>query len=70
MMPDLDGKATLAQMRQCPTLQNTPAIFLTAKATAPEGDSLLALGIAGIITKPFKAQALVSQIKTCLNWQD
>jgi CheY-like chemotaxis protein len=70
MMPGLDGIATLAQMRQYPALQNTPTIFLTAKATAAEAQSLMTLGIAGIITKPFKAQALVSQIKSCLNWQD
>jgi CheY-like chemotaxis protein len=70
MMPDLDGIATYAQMQLHPALQNTPTIFLTAKATAAECESLLALGIAGVITKPFKAQKLVSQIKTCLNWQD
>jgi CheY-like chemotaxis protein len=70
MMPDLDGMATLAQIRLNPALQNTPIIFLTAKASATECADLLALGIAGVITKPFKAKMLVSQIKVCLNWQD
>lgn len=70
MMPDLDGIATFAQMQLHPALQNTPTIFLTAKATAAECESLLALGIVGVITKPFKAQALVSQIRNYLNWQD
>jgi CheY-like chemotaxis protein len=70
MMPDLDGIATFTQMQLNPSLQNIPTIFLTAKATSSEGKNLLALGIAGIITKPFKAQMLVSQIKACLNWQD
>jgi CheY-like chemotaxis protein len=70
MMPDLDGMATFTQMQLNPILQNTPTIFLTAKATATECDDLLALGIAGVITKPFKAKTLVSQIKICLDWQD
>lgn len=70
MMPDLDGMATFAQMQLNPIVQNTPTIFLTAKATAAECEDLLALGITGIITKPFKAQTLVNQIKDYLNWQD
>jgi hypothetical protein len=28
------------------------------------------LGIAGVITKPFKAQMLVNQVKQYLGWQD
>jgi CheY-like chemotaxis protein len=70
MMPDLDGIATFAQMQLNPSLQTIPTIFLTAKVTASDGQNLLALGIAGLIPKPFKAQMLVSQIKVCLNWQD
>ncbi len=70
MMPDLDGIATFAQMQLDLVLQNTPTIFLTAKASPAECNDLLALGIAGVITKPFKAQILVNQIKICLNWPD
>jgi CheY-like chemotaxis protein len=70
MMPDLDGMATFAQMQLNPILQNTPTIFLTAKATATECDNLLALGMAGVITKPFKAKTLVNQIRIYLNWPD
>jgi CheY-like chemotaxis protein len=70
MMPDLDGIATFAQINLNPLLQNTPTIFLTAKATATEYEELLTLGIAGVITKPFKAKTLVNQVKQCLGWQD
>jgi CheY-like chemotaxis protein len=70
MMPDLDGMATFALLQHNPILQNIPTIFLTAKAFATEHNELLALGIAGIITKPFKAQMLVNQLKQCLGWQD
>jgi CheY-like chemotaxis protein len=70
MMPDLDGIATFAQLKLNPILQNIPTIFLTAKATATEYEELLTLGIAGVITKPFKAQMLVNQVKQYLGWQD
>lgn len=70
MMPDLDGVATFAQMQLHPALQSIPTIFLTAKVTTAECEGHLALGIAGVITKPFKAQTLVAQIKRCLDWQD
>lgn len=70
MMPDLDGIATFAQLKLNLILQNIPTIFLTAKATATEYEELLTLGIAGVITKPFKAQMLVNQVKQYLGWQD
>jgi CheY-like chemotaxis protein len=70
MMPDLDGMATFSLFQHNPIFQNIPTVFLTAKAFATEHNELLALGIAGVITKPFKAQILVNQLKQCLGWQD
>jgi CheY-like chemotaxis protein len=70
MMPELDGVATFGQLQTQPNTKGIPTIFLTAKAQAQEYEEHLALGIAGVITKPFKAQILVSQIKQFLNWQD
>jgi CheY-like chemotaxis protein len=69
MMPDLDGIATLTQLKLNLSLQHIPTILLTAKAT-DESEELLSLGVAGIIVKPFKAQALVNQIKQYLSWED
>jgi CheY-like chemotaxis protein len=70
MMPDLDGMATFALFQHNPILQNIPTVFLTAKALVSEHNELLALGIAGVITKPFKAHMLVNQLKQCLGWQE
>jgi CheY-like chemotaxis protein len=70
MMPELDGVATFGQLQTQPNTKEIPTIFLTAKAQTQEYEEHLALGIAGVITKPFKAQILVSQIKQFLNWQD
>lgn len=70
MMPDLDGPATFQQLQENPVTRSIPVIMLTAKASPIEHQPLLELGIAGIITKPFKIPALITQIRATLNWQD
>ncbi len=67
-MPEMDGIATLQHLQADPSLRSVPTIFLTAKATATEYQSLLQLGVVGVITKPFKAKDLVAQIRTLLYW--
>ncbi|MBE2318967.1 response regulator [Solirubrobacter sp. CPCC 204708] len=58
MMPDTDGPATLEQLR--PLLgDDVPVIFLTAKG---EDDTLLALGAAGVIAKPFDPISLPREV--------
>lgn len=70
MMPELDGPATFQRLQNNPATQAIPVIMLTAKANPTEHQPLVALGIAGIITKPFKIPALIAQIRAILNWQD
>lgn len=70
MMPDLDGSATFARLQENPTTQAIPVIMLTAKVSPTEHQLLAELGIAGIITKPFKVPVLIAQIRAILNWQD
>lgn len=59
MMPGLDGPATLAELRRLDVFADTPVVFLTAKAQESEREELLALGVAGVITKPFDPHQLV-----------
>lgn len=70
MMPDLDGPATFRRLQENPATRPIPVIMLTAKASPTEHQPLLELGIAGIITKPFKIPALIAQVRAILNWQD
>jgi CheY-like chemotaxis protein len=70
MMPDMDGSQTFRQLQTNPAIQHIPTIFLTAKARSNELQQFIDLGVAGVITKPIKAQALVEQIRTILHWQD
>ena len=67
MMPNLDGPATLAQLRKLPELVNTPAAFMTAKVQPKEVEHFLALGAIGVIPKPFDPMTLADQIRDIWN---
>jgi DNA-binding response OmpR family regulator len=68
MMPGMDGLTTLRHIRENVAIQNIPTILLTAKAQSSEQQRFRELAIAGVITKPFKAQELVDQMRSLLNW--
>lgn len=70
MMPGLDGPATFQRLQENPVTRSLPVIMLTAKASPTDHQPLLELGIAGIITKPFKIPALIAQVRANLNWQE
>jgi CheY-like chemotaxis protein len=63
MMPELDGPATLARLREDPATARIPVIFLTAKAQRGEVESYKALGACGVIVKPFEVRSLVDQVR-------
>ena len=63
MMPDMDGPTTLSELRKQPSLQLTPAIFMTAKVQPHEVEELRALGAIDVIAKPFDPMNLSNQIK-------
>lgn len=70
MMPELDGEATFQQLQANPKTHNIPTIMLTAKALQREYQQLMDLGVAGVVTKPFKAKDLVMQIQQILKWEN
>lgn len=70
MMPELDGAGTFRQLQENAKTCRIPTILLTAKATTNEYNQLMQLGVAGVITKPFKAQDLVAQIQQILAWNE
>ena len=63
MMPGMDGPETLARLRQQTSTARIPVIFLTAKAQKHEVQSYLALGVNGVIIKPFEAMTLPDEIR-------
>ena len=69
MMPDMDGPATLEQLRADPQTRDIPVIFMTAKVQAPERRKLDSLGAKGIIPKPFDPTRLAAEIAGVLGWE-
>ena|SRR5215207_8933291 len=70
MMPDLDGPATLARLRDDGATSELPVIFLTAKTQGAEVERLKALGAAAVLTKPFDPMTLHRQVAAALGWSD
>lgn len=68
MMPDMDGVATFKALQADGLTEQIPVIFLTAKAQAAEKSQLKALGVSGVITKPFNALDLPMLISRILHW--
>lgn len=69
-MPKVDGTQVFKALQAEASTQDIPVIFLTAKARGSEQQTLKALGVAGIILKPFSPQTIAAQIKELLDWQE
>ncbi|NLR40506.1 response regulator [Novosphingobium sp. ERW19] len=63
MMPDLDGPATLRLLRQNSSLDEVPVVFITARTSSRDVESLLASGAAGVLAKPFDVMTLAAQCR-------
>jgi two-component system, OmpR family, alkaline phosphatase synthesis response regulator PhoP len=68
MMPDMDGITTFNALQANPNTSTIPVILLTAKVQASDQRRFAELGVRAIITKPFKAMKLPSQIASALGW--
>lgn len=64
MMPDLDGLQVLQKLRK--SGDNTPVIFLTARAEEADKIKGLGLGADDYITKPFSMGELLARVRTVL----
>jgi CheY-like chemotaxis protein len=68
MMPGMDGRATFAALQQNPQTAAIPVVLLTAKSQSSEREQLAALGVAGVLTKPFDPLTLPGEIAAVLGW--
>jgi len=64
MMPGMDGVTTLQELRKLSGLENTPAMFMTAKVQPQEIEQLLKEGAIDVIPKPFDPMTLSENIKS------
>lgn len=68
MMPEMDGYQFLNALLAQPETRSIPVVLLTAKADSLEVRQYEALGIKGLIGKPFNPLTLHREIAACLNW--
>ena len=68
MMPGMDGPATAERLRDRPETASIPVILLTAKVQPADRRRLEALGVAGVLAKPFDPMELAGQISGLLGW--
>ncbi len=68
MMPELDGPATFRRLQEHPETCDIPVILLTAKAQAVARRHFEALGVAGMLTKPFDPMKLSDEVSAALGW--
>ncbi|MEC3978464.1 HAMP domain-containing protein [Amycolatopsis sp. H20-H5] len=67
MMPELDGNATIAAIREMAAHEDLPVIAVTAKATAEDKARTLASGADDYVTKPVDTESLLDLIATHLD---
>jgi len=67
MMPELDGPSTFLAMREIASLQNKPAVFMTAKVQPQEIAEYKRIGAVAVISKPFDPTTLADEIRDI--WQ-
>lgn len=63
MMPEMDGVQTLQAIRRLPGLDALPICFLTAKVQPTEVARWQAMGVSGILSKPFSPATLIGQLQ-------
>ncbi|MBH8561763.1 response regulator [Nostoc sp. CENA67] len=67
MMPNMDGRETLQQLKANPATKKIPVILLTAKFQQSDRESFTGLDVAAIFAKPFRPLKLGEQISEVLN---
>lgn len=66
MMPGIDGYETFQRIRNQPSLQRVPIIFVTAVSDLESELSGLAMGAADYITKPIKVELVRHRVRNIL----
>jgi CheY-like chemotaxis protein len=67
MMPGLDGRTTLSQLKNTPHTAHVPVILMTAKVQSDELEQYLRIGAVGVIIKPFDPMSLPGEISALLD---
>lgn len=63
MMPELNGVDVIRQLKKSPDTADIPVVFMTARTTADEEESMLSLGAVAVIKKPFDPLQLPHEVQ-------
>jgi two-component system, OmpR family, response regulator len=64
MMPTIDGRKLVDELRRMPRLARVPFVFITARAREPDVAEYKAKGAADVIVKPFDPFELVDRLRS------
>ncbi|WP_088889621.1 response regulator [Leptolyngbya ohadii] len=68
MMPDMDGRATLQQLKANAATRSIPVLLVTAKMQQSTQTELQKLQVEAVLAKPFRPLKLAEQIRAALGW--
>ena len=68
MMPAMDGREVIRQLRDNAETENIPVIFLTASLQKSDVRELEELGPLAVLAKPFDPLELIRKISELLHW--
>jgi len=66
MMPELDGLATMREIRRLTPGRDLPMVAVTAKAMKGDRDKCLDAGARDYLAKPVDTQDLLAVLRNCL----
>ena len=66
MMPEMDGYASIREIRKLPQYANLPIIAVTAKAMVGDREKCINAGASDYITKPVDIDQLLSLLRVWL----
>jgi CheY-like chemotaxis protein len=66
VMPVMDGPTTLMHLRTDPLTADIPVLFMTARVNACDIEHFVALGVQGVISKPFDPMELAAVVRSHL----
>ena len=66
MMPGMDGPTALARLRDQADTASIPVVFITARTQPQDVQRLEAMGVCGIIAKPFDPMSLAQVVRSYL----